>query len=122
MKQRIEENGIFYVLVGDYYLPEFELPKEERPIGRWGHLHREYLREYRSIVFNELVLSGNLWTYLADFNEQAQERLEVMIEQLCVVESVTEELKRKNQMEWVRQMNSIRSRAEEIILHELVYA
>ena len=110
-----------YIRCGDYYIPDIRLPEENRPIGRWGRMHREYLKEHRPIRFNNLVLSGQLWTYLADLNEQAQERLSLIVEQMKVAEGVTEELKAGDQMAWVRAMNSIRNRAEEIVLNEIVY-
>ena len=110
-----------YTLVGDFYIPNIALPEENRPIGRWGRLHREYLKEHHPIRFNDLVLSGQLWTYLADLNEQAQERLSLIIEQMKASEGVTEELKAADQMAWVGAMNSILNRAEEIILREMIY-
>ena len=113
-------NELTYIPVGDYYIPDLMLPEETRPIGHWGHLHREYLKEYRPIIYNNLVLSGKLWTYLADINEQAQERMEVLIEQMKDAEGVTEKQKEANQMEWVRRMNSIRDRAKEIVLSEII--
>ena len=82
MKKRIFENGIYYVLVGDYYVPELSLPNETRSIGRWGRLHREYLRMTNPCVFNDLILTGKLWTYLADLNEQAENRLSLIIQQM----------------------------------------
>ena len=112
---------ITYIKAGDYYIPDWTLPEEARPIGRWGRMHRDYLKEYRPVVFNQLVLSGNLWTYLADINEQAQQRIDVLIKQMMVSEGVTEELKDVNQMEWVRRMSGIRSRTVEIVLNEIVY-
>ena len=110
-----------YTLVGDYYIPNIALPEENRPIGRWGRLHRDYLKQHHPIRFNDLVLSGQLWTYLADLNEQAQERLSRIIEQMKTSEGVIEELKVADQMAWLGAMNSIRNRAEEIILRELIY-
>ena len=110
-----------YTLVGDYYIPNIALPEENRPIGRWGRLHRNYLEKHHPILFNDLVLSGQLWIYLADLNEQAQERLSLIIEQMKASEGVTEELKAADQMAWVGAMNSIRNRAEEIILREMIY-
>ena len=105
-----------------YYIPVLTLSSEEqRPIGKWGRMHRDYLKEHCPILFNDLVLSGQLWTYLADLNEQAQERLSLIIEQMKASEGVTEELKADNQMAWVGAMNSIRNRAEEIILQGLIY-
>ena len=122
LKKRIHENGIDYVLAGDYYIPELKLPEEKRTIGHYGRLHREYLRQAKPIVFNELILSGQLWMYLADLNEQATERRNVMMEQFMEKEGVTEELKKQNRYEWVRKMNGIRSRVDEIIMKEMVYA
>ena len=110
-----------YIRVGDYFIPDLELPQESRPIGRWGRMRREYLREHKPIQYNCLLLSGKLWTYLADLNEQAQDRLERIIEQMKTDEGVTEELKAADPMAWVGAMNNIRNRAEEIILQELIY-
>lgn len=123
MKKHIydENNGLWYELIGDYYIPVLTLSSEaQRPIGKWGRMHREYLKEHRPILFNDLILSGQLWTYLAALNEQAQERLSLIIEQMKASESVTEELKAADQMAWVGAMNSIRNRAEEIILREMI--
>lgn len=124
MKKHIydENNGLWYELIGDYYIPVLTLSSEEqRPIGKWGRMHRDYLKEHRPILFNDLILSGQLWTYLANLNEQAQERLSLIIEQMKASEGVTEDLKAADQMAWVGAMNSIRNRAEEIILREMIY-
>ena len=121
MKGRIFTNGIEYTLVGDYYIPNIALPEEKRSIGKWGRIYREYLKEHHPIRFNDLVLSGQLWTYLADLNEQVQDRLSLIIDQMTASEGVTEKLKAADQMAWVGAMNSIRNRAEEIILHEMIY-
>ena len=121
LPKRITENGIDYVLAGDYYIPALRLTEESRPIGRWGRLHKAYLEEARPALYLSLLLSGNLWTYLADLNEQAQERLELIIIQMKAAEGVTEALKASDQLAWVQHMNSIRNRAVEIILSELVY-
>lgn len=117
----MSENGIEYVPVGDYYIPDLKLPDEDRSIGKYGRMHRDYLKEHHSVRFNHLVLEGQLWTYLADLNEQAQSRLQLIIRQMQEAESVNEELKAYDQLSWVRAMNSIHNRAEEIILRELVY-
>ena len=122
MKERITKNGIDYVLVGDYYIPDLKLPEEERPIGKYGRMHREYLRENHPILFNELALRFQLWTYLADINEQAQERFQVIISQMQKAESVTKKMKADNQWEWIQRMGSIHNRAEEIVLNELIYS
>ncbi len=121
LKERITENGIDYILVGDYYIPDLKLPEENRPIGRYGRLHREYLKQEHPARYSSLILTGKLWTYLADLNEQAEERLDLIIEQMKTAEGVTEELKARNQLEWVGRMNNIRNRAEEIIRSELIY-
>ena len=110
-----------YIRCGDYYIPDIRLPKEIRPIGHWGRMHRDYIKEHNLIRFNDLCLSGELWTYLADLNEQAQNRLELIIEQMKAAENVAEEMKATDQMAWVGAMNNIRNRAEEIILHEMIY-
>ena len=110
-----------YIRCGDCYIPDIRLPEETRPIGRWGRMHRDYSKEHNPIRFNDLCLSGELWSYLADLNEQAQSRLELIIEQMKAAEGVTEDMKAINQMAWVGAMNSIRNRAEEIILREMIY-
>ena len=112
---------IQYIRVGDYFIPDLELPEESRPIGKWGRMHRDYLREHKPIQYNCLLLSGELWTYLADLNEQAQDRLERMIEQMKVSEGITEALKASDPMAWVQHMNNIHARAEEIVREELVF-
>lgn len=121
MKERITKNGIDYVLVGDYYIPDLKFPEEGRPIGKYGRMHRKYLRENKPMLFNDLVLSCQFWTYLADINEQAQDRLQVIISQMQKAESVTEKMKESNQWEWIQRMGSIHNRAEEIVLNELIY-
>ena len=113
---------IQYIRVGDYHIPDLTLPEETRPIGKWGRMHQEYLKECKPIQYNCLLLSGELWTYLADLNEQAQDRLERMIAQMKIAEGVTEELKAADPMAWVGVMNNIRASAEEIILEELIFA
>lgn len=112
---------INYIRSGNHYIPDLTLPEEIRPIGRWGRMHREYLREHKPIQYNCLLLSGKLWTYLADLNQQAQDRQERMIDQMKVSEGITEALKASDPMVWVQRMNNIRTRAEEIIREELIY-
>ena len=120
MENKKSINNMEYVLVGDYYIPDLKLPNKERPIGKYGRMHREYLKEHNPMMFNDLVLDGQLWTYLADLNEQVQERLSLIVEQMKAAEGVTEELKASDQMAWVQAMNNIYNRAEEIILWELI--
>ena len=110
-----------YVKCGDYYIPNLVLEPEPRPFGRWGRLHRDFLKEYHTIRYTTLLLSGKLWSYLADLNEQAAARMDLLTQQMKEAEGVTEALKRKDMMAWVGAMNSIRDRAEEIVLSELIY-
>ncbi len=121
LEEKITENGIDYILVGDCYIPDLKLPEENRPIGRYGRLHREYLKQEHPARYSSLILTGKLWTYLADLNEQAEERLDLIMEQMKAAEGVTEELKARNQLEWVCRMNNIRNRAEEIVKSEMIY-
>lgn len=121
MENKMKNSSIEYVQVGGYHIPDLKLPNEKRSIGKYGRMHRDYLKEHNPMMFNDLVLEGQLWTYLADLNEQAQRRLQLIIRQMQDAESVTEELKECNQMTWVRAMNSIHNRAEEIVLKEIAY-
>ena len=112
---------IKYTKVGDYYLPNLYYPEETRPIGFWGMLRKEYLKEHKSGTYTYLLLTARLDSYLADLNEQAQERYELIEAQIRSAEGVTEELKACNPMEWVRQCNNVENRVQEIVLSELVY-
>ena len=112
---------IQYIRAGDYFIPDLELPEETRPIGKWGRMRREYLKEHKPIQYNCLLLSGELWTYLADLNEQAQDRLERVIKQMKAAEGITETLKASDPMAWVQRMNNICARAEAIIREELIF-
>ena len=116
-----ESNGLYYTLVGDYYIPGLKLPEENRPIGHYGRLYRDYLKQEHPARYSYLILTGELWTYLANLNEQAEEWLDLIIKQMRAAEGVTEELKARNQLEWVGQMSNIRNRAEEIIRSEMIY-
>lgn len=116
-----DSNGLDYILVGEVYLPLLTVPTETRDIGFYGSLHRNYLKDYKSGLYSYLSLSGKLWTYLADLNEQCMERRDYLMDQMMEQEGITEELKRKDQMEWVRRANNVRSRVDEIILTEMVY-
>ena len=117
----IRKNELGYLQTGDYFIPDLKLPQENRSIGKYGRMHRDYLQEHNPIRFDDLVLEGKLWTYLADLNEQTQNRLQLIIMQMQEAECVNDELKENNQMAWVQAMNSIHNRAEEIVIHELVY-
>ena len=114
-------NGLDYTMVNGYYLPNLTAaaPTEQHPTGRWGRLR--YLKEHHPVRYNQLVLSGELGSYLSSLDKQADEQLSLIIRQMQDAEGVTEALKAENQLEWVRRMNSIRSRAEEIIQKELIF-
>ena len=125
MKNSIHDNanGLDYTLVNDHYLPNLNAaaPAEQHPTGRWGRLHKKYLEEHHPIRYNQLLLSGELSSYLAKLDKQAEEQLALIIRQMQETEGVTEALKAENQLEWVHRMNSIRNRAEEIIQKELIF-
>ena len=125
MKNSIHDNanGLDYTLVNDHYLPNLTAaaPTEQHPTGRWGRLHKRYLKEHYPIRYNQLLLSGELGNYLAALDEQADKQLALIIRQMQEAEGVTEALKVANQLDWVRRMNSIRNRAEEIIKTELIF-
>ena len=117
-----EVNGLDYVLAGDYYIPAIELLEDDdRPIGKWGRMHRAYLEETNPLLLNHLILTCKLHTYLAELNEQAQDRYRIIIRQMATAEGVTEELKCRSHWEWVKAMNSIVDRAEESVKCELIY-
>lgn len=123
MKTIFEEMGGTQRQVGDYFIPNITLPDDgEYQIGKYGRMRRSYLKEYRKILYNNYVLEGTLFKHLAEIDQACNERIENIISAMAKQEGVTEALKATNQMEWVRYMNSIRNRAEEIILTELVYA
>ena len=114
------DTGIDYILVGDYYIPAIELPEEDnRPIGKWGQLHRAYLEETNPLLLNHLILTGKLHTYLADLDEQAQDRYRVIVRQMMDAEGVTGDLKYRSQWEGIKAISSIVSWAEEIIRSEM---
>ena len=115
-------NGLDYTMVNGYYLPNLTVAAPaEHPTGRWGRLHKTYLKEQHPIRYNQLLLSGVLGSYLAKLDKQAEEQLALTIRQMQEAEGVTEALKAADQLEWVRRMNSIRNRAEEIIKSELIF-
>ena len=121
LPKKIYDKGISYTLVGDCYIPNLSCPTSHRPIGRWGRLHREYLKTYRPVLYQSLLLSGRLHTILADLDEQAAERCRLIIQQMTQAEGITEELKATDPVSWVQAVNSICSRAEEIIQAEMIY-
>lgn len=116
-----ETSGLDYVLAGDYYIPAIELLEgDDRPIGKWGQMHRAYLEETNPLLLNHLILTGKLHIYLANLNEQAQSRYRHLVRQMAENEGITEDLKRQSQWVWVKAMNSVASRAEEIIKSEMI--
>lgn len=118
-----ERTGIRYTLQGDYYLPDLVLPVEEtKSIGVWGQRHKRYLKEHKRATYANLLTSGKLNSYLADIDEQAQERFEVLIEQMKQAQGITEQLKAENVWEWVRRLNNIQACAMEIVNKEIVFA
>lgn len=122
-KTIFEEMGGTYTQVGDYLLPNLELPEEEQqPIGVWGQRHRRYLKEHRQAAYAPLLTSEKLNSYLADIDRQSEEMFSRLVKQMAEAEGVTEKLKAADPMEWVRRMNNIRNRAMEIVNSELIYA
>ena len=119
--EKRSETLIHYIQVGDYYIPDISLSKPSKPIGKWGRLYRDFLKNHHPVRYNALILSGQLWEILGQINEQAQDRLETIVAQMAVAEAVTEDLKATDPMDWVGAMNSIRSRAEELVLRELIW-
>ena len=116
-----ETNGLWYELVGDYYFPCLTVPAEEKQtVGVWGQRHKQYLKEYRPALYNALLLSGKLNSYLADIDQRAQDQLDTIIQQMAYAQGVTEELKAADQMAWVGSMNNIHKVAEEIMCKEFV--
>ena len=117
-----EKNGLWYELQGDYYIPCLKLPEEEQqPIGIWGQRHLRHIKQNRKVLYLNLLTSGKLNGYLADIDKQAEEMFSRLVKQMAEREGVTEQLKADNQMEWVAQMNNIRSRAAGIVNSELIY-
>ena len=122
MKSIFEEMGGTYRQVGDYFIPNLALPDTGKyQIGKYGRMRRSYLKEHRPILYTNLLTSGTLHRYLAEIDQACNERMEIIVSAMAKREDATETLKAADQMEWVRRMNSIRSRAEEIVLTELVY-
>ena len=116
-----KNNGLWYELHGDYYIPCLTVPaQEERSIGIWGQRHLRYIKAERKALYTELLTSGRLNTYLADIDEQAAEQMLLLTKQMAEREGVTEQLKVENQMEWVGRMNNIRNRAMEIVNEEII--
>ena len=121
-KSFFERNGGTYSQVGDYLLPNLTINEtEQRPIGKYGRMRKRYLKEHRPVLYTNLLVTGKLDQHLAEIDEACEERMELIMQQMAKQESVTEALKATDQMAWVARMNSIRNRAEEIVLQESVY-
>ena len=118
-----DKNGLWYELQGDYYIPCLTLPaeKENKPIGIWGQRHKRYLQEHKRVFYTTLLTSGKLNAYLDDIDRQAQERLEMLTEQMKQAQGITEQLKTENALKWVGKMNNIRACAIEIVNEEIIY-
>ena len=118
-----EQNGLWYELQGDYYIPCLVLDEEDtQPIGMWGRKHLQYIKEHRRALFTTLLISGKLNSHLAKIDTRAKELFDRLVKQLAEKEGITEQLKAQDQMAWVGAMNNIRNRAEELILTELIYS
>ena len=121
-KSIFEQMDGTYTQVGDYFIPNLVISETaQSPFGKYGRMRKRYLKEYRPVLYTNLLTTGKLDQQLAETDRSCEERRELLISQMAKREGVTETLKASNQMEWVRRMNSIRNRAEEIVLHELVY-
>ena len=122
MKSYFEERGGTYTQVGDVLIPDLVMgPQPEGEIGVWGWRRKEYLRQHKRGVYNQMLLNNTLAQHLIDTNEAALDYMETLVRQMAKIEGVTEELKRRDQLGWVGRMNSIRNRAEEIVRNELIY-
>ena len=117
-----EQNGLWYELQGDYYIPCLVLDEEDaQPIGMWGRKHLRYIKEHRPVLHMTLLLSGKLNSYLAEIDNRATEMFDLLMKQLAEKEGITEQLKMQDQMAWVQRMNNIRNSAEEIVLNNLIF-
>ena len=121
-KSLYEKLGGSYMKVGDYLLPNLTIDEsEQQPIGKYGRMRKHYLKEHRRVLYTNLLVNGKLFRHLAEIDQSCEEQLELIIQRMAKQEGVTEALKETDQMEWVRRMNSINNRAEEIVLSELIY-
>ena len=122
MQSFFEQMGGTYTQVGDYLLPDLVIAEtDQHPIGKYGRLRKRYLKEQRPVLYSNLLTAGNLYRHMTEIDQACEERMDLLTHQMAKQEGVNEALKATDQMEWVRRMNSIRNRAEEIILHELVF-
>ena len=123
MKKQIydEKNGLNYTLYGDYYLPDLEINEEEPTYGKYGIMRKQFLKEHRSARYQYLVLTGKLTEHLNQVDKEVREKVEMLVEQMAEQWGVTEELKMRDQMEWVRRMNNIKATAEEIVYKNIIF-
>ena len=123
MKKQIydEKNGLCYTLHGDYYLPDLEINEKTPAYGKYGIMRKQFLKEHRRARYQYLVLTGKLTEHLNQVDKEAREKIEILMEQMAEQWGVTEELKRQDQMEWVRRMNNIKNATEEKALQEIIY-
>lgn len=119
-----ERTGIKYELIGDYYFiaGDDDEPEDNRPIGRWGRMHEDYLKKNKRHIFDSMFISGKLHSYLADIYDQARDMFDNLVEQMKAKEGVTEQLKEHNQWEWIQRMENIQQRANEIVCKELIHS
>ena len=121
-KSFFERSGGTYTQIGDYLIPNLVLEEaEQQPIGKYGRMRKNYLKDHRPVLYSNMLLEGKLFQHLAEIDQACENRMNLIVRQMAEQEGVTEALKAANQMEWVARMNSIQNRAEEIVLHELVY-
>ena len=123
MKKQIydEKNGLSYTLHGDYYLPDLVINEEETTYGKYGIMRKQFLKEHRSVKYQYLVLTGKLTEHLNQIDKEVREKVEMLVEQRAGQWGVTEELKMRDQMEWVRRMNNIKATAEEIVYKNIIF-
>ena len=122
MKSLFEQNGGTYTMQGDYRLPDVSLPPEEkRPVGVWGQRRLRYLKQHNKILYYNLLTSSKLRSHLADIEEEAQSLFLRLVREYAERGSVTEQLKKENPMEWVRRMNNVRSRVDNVILKQVIF-
>ena len=117
----MKNRNVTYSTVGDYQLPNLTLNQPQKPLGRYGRMRRIYLMEHRPVLYNSMLLTGRLWAHLTEIDRTAQEQMDSLVAEMAQEQGVTEALKAANQLDWVRRMNSIRNRAEEIIKTELIF-
>lgn len=121
MKERFIENGIEYIKVGDYYIPNLTVPQKRYSIGKYGSLHKKFIKEHHNAFYYLLLANGTLLEYLEKIDTKAKNEVDRLIAELAVKQGVTEQLKATDQMKWVGMMNNIKAQAEEIVYSTMVY-